>query len=985
MRTPNFTKQALALGLSLCFTAASVAIAAECSIGTDGSTLPGVFTVMQNGTISFVNSEKNDTCNAQIFNSNLIGTDATHLVMGGNACQATMPVKDSLGNTSVDANGNIVTETVNAKASSATGTKRTLDTFVSSSSSTNVDSGSSLMKNLGNGVYSLPAGEYAKVSVPNDSMLIFTGAVKIKELAFDACNSNASTKKGVTFADSSVNYVDYISHKAGCDINVATGSGTAVLNILGVNPDNGNTSGFTLSSNACLNMSVTGCQKMLGGDYSTWRANSGKSRSIYNEQYTVMNTEHPERLQINLYKGTFTTQGAMAMAAGIYVDNGDFAPASATPATIIGEVLATNIYTQNNAQNFYFYKASQMEGTKTTVKAGYVYSSYSLAMTAVTPTMHVDNCQATVSSNVIQTTDGYAYIATQRDGTTASDGTQKAGISGDLVAYHILSDGTYGTQAWSAAAKLAAMKSGGITVNGELRTDTWRRAHMYTNDNTTNITTIAGSSWAKSYVERILNPSAEELGSLASDSVFGRPWRTAPVIFGKSVIFATEDGFLYSIDRDTGGFNWGWMPYDIGQKIQPISSTATAAAKLAAADAVMNAHPWGQISTVEIDGKYYITGSALGGALHFSIQTNANGDALVTSGGIAFYDYRAGKNSPGGAYADIAAGVPTTGWPFGGAAPTEAISQDNAGKVAYVVDHKLVVRNADGTGTTSEHSLDTVLGTSDRESSNLIYWSDSSIMVGSTGRKLYEMTAEGEKVTGLDEVDLKLPTGEPVFGLNGSFISSATANAKIVEAQTKTQVTAVKYDGASGNPSWSYLWYARAGGSDSADPSISVPTIPSTASITALPAILPPTKSYMETTLIPYTKPETLDVKCIADSDAATTGAYTFGPLLLATGKSALDGSMMGSNSRTNLSVRTGDGEATGITVVTYVVEGSCGVTGTFVAAQAAASGRPKSFYDYGTSAGSANASKPAGNETHFEATGTAKTRLNWRELTNFF
>ncbi|WP_157288344.1 hypothetical protein [Uliginosibacterium gangwonense] len=985
MRTPNFTKQALALGLALCFTAAGVAIAAECTVGTDGSTLPGVFTVMKNGTISFVNSAEHDTCNAQIFNSNLIGTDSTHLVMGGNACQATMPAKDSLGNTSVDANGNIVTETVDAKASTATGSKRTLDTYVSSSSSTNVDSGSSLMKNMGSGVYSLPAGEYGTVYVPNDSMLIFTGAVKIKYLSFGACNSNASTKRGVTFADSSVNYIDYVGHAASCDIDVATGSGTAVLNILGVSPNSWDSSGFSLSSNSCLNMSATGCQKMLGGDYSTWRANSGKSRSIYNEQYTVMNAEHPERLQINLYKGNFYTQGAMAMAAGIYVDNGDFKPASATPATIIGEVLATNIYTQNNAQNFYFYKASQMEGNKTTVKAGYVYSSYSLAMTAVTPTMHVDNCQATVSSNVIQTTDGYAYVATQRDGTTASDGTQTAGISGDLVAYHIMSNGTYGTQAWSAATQLVAMKSGKVTVNGESRGDTWRRAHMYTNDNTTNITTIAGSTWAKPYVERILNPSVEELGSRASDSVFGRPWRTAPVIFGKSIIFVSEDGFLYSIDRETGGFNWGWMPYDIGQKIQPISTTATAAAKKAAADAIMNAHPWGQISTVEIDGKYYITGSALGGALHFSIQTNADGDALATSSGIAFYDYRSGKNSPGGAYADIAAGVPTTGWPFGGAAPTEAVSQDNAGKVAYVVDHKLVVRNADGSGTISEHSLDTVLGTSDKESSNLIYWSDSSIMVGSTGRKLYEMTADGEKLTGLDDIDLKLPSGEPVFGLNGSFISSGTANAKIVEAQTKSQVTAVKYDGVSGNPSWSYLWYARAGGSDSSDANVTVPSIPTGASITALPAILPPTKSYMETTLIPYTKEETLNVKCIADSDATTTGAYSFGPLLLATGKSALDGSMMGSSSRSSLSIRTGDGEATGISVVTYVVEGSCGVTGTYIAGQAAASGWPKTFYNYGSSAGSTNASKPSGNETHFEATGTAKTRLNWRELTNFF
>jgi len=85
MGIPNFTKLACSAGLALCFTAAGVATATECTVGTSGSSLPGVFTVMQNGTISFVNGGQNDTCNAQIYGSTLIGVDSAHLVMAGNA------------------------------------------------------------------------------------------------------------------------------------------------------------------------------------------------------------------------------------------------------------------------------------------------------------------------------------------------------------------------------------------------------------------------------------------------------------------------------------------------------------------------------------------------------------------------------------------------------------------------------------------------------------------------------------------------------------------------------------------------------------------------------------------------------------------------------------------------------------------------------------------------------------------------------------
>lgn len=980
MKTPNLNNVALALAMGWCVTAAGIAVAAECTTSSPGSTLTGVFSVMDGGKITVGAGG----CNVHFYGTNALGVASTNL---------TLPeASPSCSSTVYDASGNATTSTVTA--SNTTGSKRTLDTYVPSTAT----AGDKSYNSSGN--YTLPAGEYGTVSISNGASLTFTGAVKIHKLSMSGCNSNASGKIGVTFADSSVNYIDQVDHQAQCDIQVATGSGTAVLNVLGTTSSNWNSAtsalvsstgvtGFTVNSGpTCVNIDISSdasaCKHLTDNNWLNSQTTATK--------YALMNAQHPERLQINVYNGDFVTQGDIAIAAGIYVNDGSFSLASGTPTSYIGEVLAKSITAQNNAGDYFFYKATSMDGSTQTVKAGYVYSSYSLAMAYVTPTMHVDSCSVTKSSSAIQTTDGYAYVATQRDGETSSDGTNVPGISGDLVAYHVMSDGSYGTQTWSAAAKLSSMISGSVTASdGSTRNSSWRAAHMFTNDLektgdvSANFVTLAQSSWASSLSSRILSPTTIERGSLAADAVFGRPWRTSPTVLGSSVIFATEDGFLYSIDQSTGVLNWGWMPYHVGQKIQAIDANGTTAAKLAAADALMNSHPWGQVSTVAVNNKYYITGSALGGALHFAIQTNSDGNELVN---VAFYDYRSGKTAPGGAWSDISNGVPTTGWPFGGAAPTEAVSSDNAGKVAYIVGNSLIVRNVDGSGTTLDHAMDTMMSGTELPSSNLIYWNDNSIHVGSSARKIHEMDASAQAVSGIESVDLQLPSSEPIFGLNGSFISSSTSNAKIVLAQTKTEVSAATYNAVNGSPKWGFSWYTKTGGSGSSDTAATVPSIPASATITALPAILPASTTDLETVMIPYTLPETLTTKCIAAGDASTTGAYTFGPLLLASGKSALTDALMGvgtSNSRVGLSVRTGDGEATGVEVVTYVVQGSCGATGTYIAAQAAASGRPKSFYDYGTSAASANVSKPNGNETHFQAAGASRTRLNWRELTNFF
>jgi len=439
----------------------------------------------------------------------------------------------------------------------------------------------------------------------------------------------------------------------------------------------------------------------------------------------------------------------------------------------------------------------------------------------------------------------------------------------------------------------------------------------------------------------------------------------------------------------------------------------------------MNLHPWGQIAKVE-DGsdKYYITGTALHGALHFAIMTDSTGSKLVGApNGVAadadkgtksigFYHYIAGGVSPGGFANDISNGKPTESWPFGGAAPVRPVAQDAELKVAYVVDNKLFVRKLDGSDTTvTGADLTSVVG--GLVTSNLIYWKTGQIYAGTANGRVFDLSETGTKNAAVspDALDLSFPNNasqKRVFGLQGRTIAGTSSDSKILLAQSPIQVSALMFD----NTTWTLPWWTRAGSAaTSSSPAAGADQVPpmpnaSDVTITALPAITAPGQDATDgAVMIPYTKGEVYSATCLAAANSSVLGAWTFGPLDLKTGKSlAANATMYGftagsvrtalDTTTAGLNVRTGDGEATGIEVVQYKLGSGCTGEGmTYTAAQAMGSGFSKSYYDGGTSVTDGkitvggvkkDASKASTNETHFQGT-TQRTRLNWRELTNFF
>ncbi|MBK9394070.1 MAG: hypothetical protein IPN40_09330 [Uliginosibacterium sp.] len=201
------------------------------------------------------------------------------------------------------------------------------------------------------------------------------------------------------------NFINRFDSGDGCNWNVE-GPGKTTLNILGKETLNsGTVFGFDNSQAAgCINYADCNATK----------------------NWANMDAQHPERLQINVYNGSYKASDSTYIAAGIYVPNGDVLT-TASEFVIVGEVLAKNIeVTQNNAGVQFF--------GKSTSSAAPQNKFYSL-------TPPVSDRKISGGSLV--------YRATQRD--YRADGKTK-GTSGHLMAYVLNADSSHGeTPLWDAA------------------------------------------------------------------------------------------------------------------------------------------------------------------------------------------------------------------------------------------------------------------------------------------------------------------------------------------------------------------------------------------------------------------------------------------------------------------------------------------------------------------------------------------------------
>lgn len=86
-----------------------------------------------------------------------------------------------------------------------------------------------------------------------------------------------------------------------------------------------------------------------------------------------------------------------------------------------------------------------------------------------------------------------------------------------------------------------------------------------------------------------------------------------------ALLFTNNDGFLYSINAQTGAMNWGWMPRDVVSQLQNYTNTPT--------QGLMDGK-FRVIDAVDASGKWatYVIGSAESGQLWYDLKLDANGN-----------------------------------------------------------------------------------------------------------------------------------------------------------------------------------------------------------------------------------------------------------------------------------------------------------------------------------------------------------------------
>lgn len=942
------TKRAGAVGLVLVqLWSAAVFAQASCpatsSLGSVFSTLPG-------GSITFT-GDAGGACNITFYGNSEVNT--TTLTQpgsnSGNTCKTFMTQEQATSNattTKLTSSGNTRTgpelttfsesqETLVLEAWTNSLTYKTTSngpsttvSFVNGVGTITTASGSKITVNMTGTenafhYYTLPGGDYGEIAWQSISTsqfggYVFSGPIRAKYIHGSNCNDSGSGHGvpsgfgvGLSFAQDVTtavpyyrqqNYINTMSVGDGCAINVA-GPGRSTLNILG-KESVASTSviGFKLGqSNSCVNFTYAECQHQP----KTW---------------ADMESQHPERLQFNLYNGDFENSDRLSFAAGVYVPNGDFKMTAASGTSIVGEVLAKSVYnTQNNSGSQFFAKSTATTTLQT--------AAYSL-----TPPV--------TAGSVVNTGD-LVYRAMQND--YRADGVTP-GTSGHLKAFTLNADSTHATTAsWDAAAIMTATQRAGLI---KTETENWASSSV-------DFQTL-GTAGAC-----VIDPTAsacrQNNDPRDPTSLVGVPWRVVPIVVGDSVLFATDDGVLYSINKQTGALNWGWIPRAVLAMANETGSAVTMATR----------HPWGQIngmtvikteSDVQVT-RTYITGTALGGQLHFAIEVSDDAASLTR---VAWIDMASGEYSPGSLvpYMDQRSGNENSwpgvvGRPFGGAAPTGNLAED--GKVAYVRGNKLFIREVDGSGAAptgvsfTSGSMAPVAGASvilPTVTSNLAYRDDSAIYFGAGDGKVYSSTSTGSLgnlSAGVAGVNLGT---DPVWYVNTSRLVSSSGSALMLMAQTKRRVNMLKFT----NDVWSLAWWTGLATDGTGESSAAaVEKITATSSENAYLSA-PASITAGGVVLYYTTKPSS----CVSNANA-------FGPLKLEDGSSAISNSQFKLDTMTSLTNRIGDGEATGGTQVK--INGKQGVL-----------------------TGSSGTSTSTGQTAAITRNATSNhQRLNWRELTNFF
>ncbi|MGD9663001.1 MAG: hypothetical protein AB7U63_17225, partial [Porticoccaceae bacterium] len=365
------------------------------------------------------------------------------------------------------------------------------------------------------------------------------------------------------------------------------------------------------------------------------------------------------KLQLYFYNGNVNFGDSVSVSASIYVDKGDLTFTGNSATSFNGEALAQNIHTSNMPSYMHYQDTGVFAQLYNAQGALFAFSGeYSKAPAAV--------------PKVSQTGD-LAFIPSQIE----PDGTNTA-YGGYLKAFALNADGTTSASAaWDANTDMTVVKR-----PLQLYSNTSANAKALMSSLAVSDTAAFGGLLvAPVSVLNSINGASGTLGSSQWATVMGLPNEAQPLIYKNSVLFTTSDGYLYSVDRQTGDFNWGWMPRPLLPGLQDYA-------------AFLKSDPMnGQLSATVTSGKLedntaddttnpkggLVFGTAKGGAIHYGLNINADGSL----GNVAWMDQRDASNATASGYSDLTATSPNA------AAPTVF---DNGTQVLYVVNNSLVIR-----------------------------------------------------------------------------------------------------------------------------------------------------------------------------------------------------------------------------------------------------------------------------------------------------
>ena len=310
-----------------------------------------VFNAFANGGITLGDQINTQAyCNFRFYDSPVLNVNKAGL-LGTSQCQNTDTKNQGNAPTKVSASGNPVTRLPLAAFQT---TSSLLNVNFANSLQVIVNDGGTQKQISGNGqvsanslgqslliskqgnVVTLPAGDYASITLQVNGILHFqagANSTRIHQLNLANCNGMSMEFEPGDY------YINQASIQTSCHLKItpATSGGSS------------NTASNSTSVNLHLNSSFT-----LNAGPTCWNMSEGTCNATIG--VTEIQAQHPERLKLYLHQGDFITYQGAKIAAGIYADQGDIKFVGAGNSAFIGEAWANHITTANGGPTAYAYR-----------------------------------------------------------------------------------------------------------------------------------------------------------------------------------------------------------------------------------------------------------------------------------------------------------------------------------------------------------------------------------------------------------------------------------------------------------------------------------------------------------------------------------------------------------------------------------------------------------------------------------------------------